>query len=188
MALEGQKRLLAVFGGMIFGVGWLVFIDSIVVYNTCRQNLPEEDPCHWGIVQNKSLPPGSVQPPQPYGGWKAIDGQAALVYLPGALLLVSLFMINTVEARDLAGDKDWVAGGSPAAIKAWLLVGFGLGFAGLAVSVWAHAALFADKPDTKPGPGVGGITLAVLCMVSSLVLWAARGLGDSAREWGGIDL
>jgi hypothetical protein len=50
--------------------GWLVFIDSIVVYNTCRQNLPDEDPCHWGVVQNKSLPPGSVQPPQPFGGWK----------------------------------------------------------------------------------------------------------------------
>ena len=50
--------------------GWLVFIDSIVVYDTCRHYLPASDPCDWGVVQNTSIPPGSIQPPEPFGGWK----------------------------------------------------------------------------------------------------------------------
>ena len=140
--MEAMRRLLSIFGGVIFGLvgfpilllpdlrfknretqGWLVFIDSIVVYNTCRHYLPNSDPCDWGVVQNSSIPPGSVQPPQPFGGWKVRerpllcrrqDAGVALKHLrPCIHTALQCSALTSCRNRPLRGRRRWSISPAP---------------------------------------------------------------------------
>jgi len=190
MEFEPGRRQFSLLSGIIFGVGWLTFLDSVAYNNYCIGGLKiGQDPCHWGFAPNSTapIPAGSTPPPYtPWQGWQDLGGRRALVFVPAILALISIIMVNTVDLKDLEIDSDWVKGGSPGILRFWMFLGAVAGFSGLAMSIWVHVTEFSQKPDVKDGPGVGGMLGVMMITISSLGLWLARSYG-MASGWGDME-
>ncbi|EKX47761.1 hypothetical protein GUITHDRAFT_162568 [Guillardia theta CCMP2712] len=207
--IEVQRRQLALLAGAFFGVGWLVFIDSLLQFNRCWDQLDYGDPCSWGpaplnatskYVHTPDSPPPSFNPfppwpggggqptttPEPvtHKGWSGLDGKYKLVYIPGIIALVSLFFVNTVNVRDLSEDTTEVAeGASPVALKVWLFTGMIIGFTSIALSIWVYADLFSRSPNIQDDPALAAMIQTIFIAIASYVFFIARSIGGH-ELWG----
>ncbi|EKX48305.1 hypothetical protein GUITHDRAFT_151855 [Guillardia theta CCMP2712] len=175
---------------MAFGVAWLVFIDSIIQYNTCLDRVNVDDICAWGKPPNNQtiahasdrnvLLMTTPAPPQ----WPAITGRPALVYLPGVLGAVALFMVNTVEPYQLSMSyAEMVEGASPTALKIWLFVGMLAGLTSIILSVWVLLDVYMRDPALHHEPAIAAIVQSVFIFVSSGIFWVGRSYGEDDL-WG----
>mmetsp|Transcript_10743 Transcript_10743/g.15398 ORF Transcript_10743/g.15398 Transcript_10743/m.15398 type:complete len:226 (-) Transcript_10743:183-860(-) len=74
--VEVKRRQCSLVAGMLFGVGWLVFIDSIVNFNACWDRVDYGDPCQWGRapVNGTHTPHGTPAPsPESNNIWPMPD-------------------------------------------------------------------------------------------------------------------
>ncbi|XP_065201779.1 transmembrane protein 50B-like [Planococcus citri] len=108
------------------------------------------------------------------GWWLMIDANwvypAAVssgYYVCGIIATVSLIMVNLVSQSQIRGDY---AGGyfGPNGARAWLFVGFVLGFASVIASFWIFFADFVPHSSEKV-PGVELLTQNIFIFVSSLI-------------------
>ena len=44
---ETRARQLSFAGGILFGIGWLVFIDALAHFNACLDSTVLDDVCRW---------------------------------------------------------------------------------------------------------------------------------------------
>jgi hypothetical protein len=44
---ETRARQLSFAGGILFGIGWLVFIDALAHFNACLDSTDLDDVCRW---------------------------------------------------------------------------------------------------------------------------------------------
>uniref|UniRef100_A0A7S0M8T9 Transmembrane protein n=1 Tax=Cryptomonas curvata TaxID=233186 RepID=A0A7S0M8T9_9CRYP len=196
---DAKRKWLALGGGCVFGVGWLVFIGSSANYNRCFYADLSRDPCGWGTAVpvvnisqgasnsstsnsnssatsmnfdggKSSIPPGSVGV---LGGWEPPSGKIGIVALPGLIALVSLFMVNTVELPDLGEDSRASSLGK-LFLKSWLFIGFVLAFCAVAAAIAIFVVIFAQNPLAHNEPGVAAIIQVILILISATLLWRAR--------------
>jgi len=194
-------------GGIVFGIGWLVFIDSLAHFNACIDSVELEDVCRWGpaptngTLYPKPVLPGTPSPtPSPWNpfnpptptpapvimhkGWQSIHGSFKWVYVPGALAMVGLFMINTVDVKHLSHEySDMAHGASPAALRLWLMAGLMVGLGAMIQSIYLYVNLFARYVDVHSAPGLAAMIQTALIAIGSLVFWIGR---SSAADdsWG----
>ena len=204
---EGTARQLSFCGGVIFGIGWLIFIESVAHFNSCLDSVDWTDACKWGPApQNgtltpRSVPPGPAPTPapwspfspspsptpapaEPHRGWQSIHGSYKWVYIPGVLAMLGLFMINTVDAKHLSNEyADMAYGASPTALRIWLMCGLLLGLGAIMQAVYLFVNLFDRYVDMHPGPGLAAIFQTICIAVASLVFWIGRASG-SDDVWG----
>ena len=75
--------------------------------------VPHWDP-NWNPFDDHTTTP---PPPIKHRGWHDLSGRYTLVYLPGFLALISIFFINTIDARHLTTESDWITGGVDYALQ-----------------------------------------------------------------------
>mmetsp|Transcript_32079 Transcript_32079/g.75646 ORF Transcript_32079/g.75646 Transcript_32079/m.75646 type:complete len:223 (-) Transcript_32079:394-1062(-) len=212
MSLELKRRQISMLAGVVFGMGWIIFIDGIVHFNGCRDAVDKGDPCKWGDAplnmtdildvpgdegdKNKPWAPWpdpskigpndfnpwhhvetTPAPPPKHRGWRGLSGRFGLVYLPGFLAMISIFFVNTIDARHLTTEAGWSSGGTDIALQIWLFFGAVAGFSAITMAVWVHVDLFARHDDIKDGPGIAGIIQVLCFLISSLLFWIGRSVG-----------
>lgn len=215
--VEVKRRQLSLVAGVLFGVGWLVFVDSIVQFNACWDRVDYGDPCFWGRPGNGTLTPHGTPapgppsknsnwfpdlpdlpdptnlfpghtttpaPPPPNGGWEPISGRYKIVYVPGILAMIALFMVNTVDPADLNEERTETAiGAVPSALKMWLCGGLVLSVVSIIMSIWSYASSWSRYVDVKDGPGLAAITQSVMIAISTATFFVARSIGSN-DGWG----
>jgi len=166
---EGHARRLSFAGGILFGIGWLVFIDSLAHFNACLDSVDLDDVCRWGpaptngtLTPRPAPPPAPTPapspinpfgPPPPHKGWQSIHGSYKWVYIPGLMAMVSLFMINTVDAKHLSYEyAEMAEGASPTALRIWLMTGLLLGLGAIIQAVYIFVNLFNRYADIHSAP------------------------------------
>mmetsp|Transcript_40422 Transcript_40422/g.63106 ORF Transcript_40422/g.63106 Transcript_40422/m.63106 type:complete len:205 (-) Transcript_40422:103-717(-) len=195
VAMEAGRRQICMIAGFIFGLAWLIFIDAIIHFNGCLDRVDQGDPCRWGKPSQNLTSAESVTDdssfnwpwdgtpettPPPHNGWHTLSGKYTLVFVPAWLSMISLFLVNTIDPKDLDMDPEWVTGAAPTLLKVWLFLGTLFGIGGVVMAIWVHIDLYARHSDMKEGPGLAGIVQAVLLTVSSCVFWVGR-------SWGAVD-
>mmetsp|Transcript_3495 Transcript_3495/g.6566 ORF Transcript_3495/g.6566 Transcript_3495/m.6566 type:complete len:204 (-) Transcript_3495:86-697(-) len=124
-----------------------------------------------------SSPKTTPAPPPAHGGWHGLTGQYHLVWLPGALAMISLFFINTVEARHLTTEADLISGGQTVALKIWLCFGFLVGIGAIVAAFYVYVELFTRNDAIQNGPGLAAIIQTLLLLIASLLFWLGRSVG-----------
>lgn len=110
---------------------------------------PDIDPSNWLLVQHTTTP----APPLPNGGWEPISGRYKVVYVPGVLAMIALFMVNTVDLADLNEEHTQTAiGAVPSALKMWLCGGLVLSAVSIIMSIWSYVSNWSRYVDVKDGP------------------------------------
>lgn len=222
---EVRRRQGSLVAGVLFGIGWLVFIDAIAHFNACWDRVDYGDPCHWGAApvngtltphatpsptespsHNNFLPgilpdvpdvfpdhypwdpanppPATPPPPPPHGGWEPISGRYKIVYVPGILATVALFMVNTVDAKDLdAEHTETAVGAVPGALKLWLWGGMVLGVVSIVIAISSFVDSWSRFGDVKDGPGLAAVMQSIFIVVSAATFFVARSIG-SDDVWG----
>mmetsp|Transcript_18825 Transcript_18825/g.44089 ORF Transcript_18825/g.44089 Transcript_18825/m.44089 type:complete len:146 (-) Transcript_18825:80-517(-) len=100
-----------------------------------------------------------------------LKNNAGLVYLPGLLAVIALFMINTVNPEDLSNDQ--IAN----KLKLWLFFSIIIGMGAIIVAVWVLVDVYINRnADNSKAAAVGSVVQTVLIMISSLVFWVAKGI------------
>ena len=80
-------------------------------------------------------------------------GRYKIVYVPGVLAMVALFMVNTVDARDLSAEHTETAEGAvPGALKMWLCGGLVLGVVSVIIAISSYVDTWSRHVDIKDGP------------------------------------
>jgi hypothetical protein len=75
------------------------------------------------------------------------------VYIPGVLAMVALFMVNTVDARDLNAEHTETAEGAfPGALKLWLCGGMVLGVVSVIMAIGSYVDTWSRHVDIQNGP------------------------------------
>jgi len=153
--------------GFIFGLAWLIFIDAIIHFNGCLDRVDQGDPCRWGKPSQNLTSAESVTDdssfnwpwdgtpettPPPHNGWHTLSGKYTLVFVPAWLSMISLFLVNTIDPKDLDMDPEWVTGAAPTLLKVWLFLGTLFGIGGVVMAIWVHIDLYARHSDMKEGP------------------------------------
>ena len=107
------------------------------------------------------------------------------MYVPGVLAMVALFMVNTVDARDLNAEHTETAEGAlPGALKMWLSGGMVLGVVSVITATGSYVDLWSRHVDIKNGPvsatssSPSSATLPLSCFAACFyLLWPLpRGL------------
>lgn len=80
-----------------------------------------------------------------------ITGPAGLIYLPGILACISLFMVNTVVKQHLEDD------GVGPKLKVWLFFATIIGFSAGAVAIWVLITQYLNNPGGVTSPGIGAV-------------------------------
>lgn len=106
-----------------------------------------------------------------------LKNNAGLIYLPGIMATISLFMVNTVLPEDLNDDQ---VGGK---LKVWLFLSIMIGMTAIIVAVWVLADIYIQKhPHNTNVAAIGALVQTVLIFISALVFWVAKGL-RSDSDW-----
>ena len=109
---------------------------------------PEIIPSNWVPGQHSTLAPSP-----PHGGWEPIAGIYKIVYLPGVLAMIALFVVNTVDSRDLNEEyTETAVGAVPGALKMWLFGGMVLGMVSVLIAIWSYVDNWTRHVDIKDRP------------------------------------
>lgn len=100
----------------------------------------------------------------------------------GVIGTISLFMINAVSNAQVRGDAYSNGCFGPRGARAWLFIGFVLGFAAVIAACWILFADFvgSDDKDKRSWPGVGLFLQNTFIFIGSLVYK----FGRSEDLWG----
>lgn len=150
-----KARLLSIVSGLLFSIGWWVFIDAVQYHN--KVTAATEDP---------SIE--SDEQPIIFGFW-----------MPGICTTLSFFMINSMDFGALNADEMTYHGGAGTALKARaflifsLLVALGCltGATYVLVDTYADGnAVTKDKVVTSSYPGVAIFLQTFLIFISTWVM------------------
>ncbi|XP_068085801.1 transmembrane protein 50B [Anabrus simplex] len=146
----------------------------------CFENV-NVPPCIWFENDNKRNALASIVAGTLFfmGWWFIIDVAAAYpspadfnkaYHVCGVFGTLSLFMINSVSNALVRGDGYTGGCFGPRGARAWLFLGFVMGFGAVIASCWILFAEYVASHSTLPSwPGVGLFLQNVFIFVGSLV-------------------
>uniref|UniRef100_A0A1B6KPN3 Transmembrane protein 50A n=1 Tax=Graphocephala atropunctata TaxID=36148 RepID=A0A1B6KPN3_9HEMI len=154
---------------------------------SCIENLPA---CVWFEGGDKRNALASILAGFLFftGWWLMIDANAkypenvnGAYHICGVIGTVSLFMINAVSNAQVRGDS--YSGGcmGPRGARAWLFIGFVLGFAAVIASCWILFADFVTASSNKPFWAGTGLFLQNLFIFGGSLVYK---FGRTEDQWG----
>uniref|UniRef100_A0A0K8TQM1 Putative conserved plasma membrane protein n=1 Tax=Tabanus bromius TaxID=304241 RepID=A0A0K8TQM1_TABBR len=120
------------------------------------------------------------------GWWALIDALSttnekinAGQIIIGIFGTLSFFMVNTVKNIHLSEDN--VSAPRARAAKAWLLIGFAMGFASIVAATWVMVDSFTGKnvgPNSEKWPSIAVLVQNVFILIASLTYKFGRNEED----------
>jgi len=153
VTLRMDATLTPLISGMVFGIGWWLFISAHIVQSAD----------HGGVV------------------WDPVV--YAYYYIPGIVASVALVMTNIVDVKSLNGNSfaAFASPGVSARVRAWLFLSFGLHFGAMIAGIWIMAAVFLPPGGgvQHPWPGISMMLQTVAIFIASMILlWTKSGDGN----------
>lgn len=152
---------------------------------SCFENI-QIPPCVWFEGDNKRNALASILAGTLFfmGWWFIIDVSAAYpesdkfnkaYHVCGIFGTISLFMINSVSNALVRGDGYTGGCFGPRGARAWLFLGFVMGFGAVIASCWILFAVYVTSHSNLPSwPGVGLFLQNIFIFIGSLVFKFGR--------------